>query len=118
MTHPLLGEPLLKHVAHLAQHKFKCVVWQWLPGYVGSHAPGSLHYQKFSDGVGRAFDAYGRRMGIFAWWVGKYHGKHLTEGIYNGRLIKLSIKNGQHVPSSYWGPVTWAEHANHVHVGI
>lgn len=92
-------------------------VWQWKPGPVGSHAPNSLHNLTFADGVGCAFDAYGKRMGAFALWC-RLHRSWFTEVIYNGRVVKVSIKHGRHVPHSYWGAETWVAHRNHVHCGI
>jgi hypothetical protein len=117
----LTDEQLLKHLAYVARHRFGLTVWQWKPGAVGTHAPGSLHYLTFAgSNIGRAFDAYGRflRMARFARWVRKAHGDRLTEGIYNGRFTKLSIKRGRYLNPVYWGAVTWAEHRNHVHIGI
>jgi hypothetical protein len=103
--------------------RFGLTVWQWQGhGSVGTHAPGSLHYQTFPNGEGCAFDAFGpsSRMAAFSWYLRLHRGmrKQLTEGIYNGGFKSLSVKNGQNVPSSYWGPATWASHTNHVHIGI
>lgn len=121
----MTDKELLVHLAKVARTKYKLTVWQWLPGHVGSHAPGSLHGLTFPGShVGRAFDAYGSRwrMARFARHCKKVHGERLTEGIFNyGRLgsrWNLSIKHGHHVSPAYWGPVTWTNHKNHVHVGI
>ncbi|MGZ6587117.1 MAG: hypothetical protein ACXVHX_22740 [Solirubrobacteraceae bacterium] len=118
---PLSDERLLIHIAYVARTRFRLNVWQWLPGHVGAHAPGSLHGQRFpGSNVGRAFDAYSYaiRMARFARWVRRAHGHRMTEVIYNGRFTKVSIKHGQTVSPSFWGAETWAEHRNHVHIGI
>jgi hypothetical protein len=108
------GEELLKTLARQAK-AMKLTVWQWKPGPVAAgHAGNSYHYQTYRDGVGKAFDAYGSlyRMWRYARWINK-HAPQVTEGIHNPGL---SRKNGQRVSSSYWGPVTWRAHRNHVHV--
>jgi hypothetical protein len=121
----LRGEQLLNALAHTARTKFGLTVWQWLPGHVGQHAPGSLHGQTFpGTNVGRAFDAYGpsESMFHFAQWVA-HHTPQVTEGIYQsnyGTNHSLSIKNGvrQGDPVGFWGDAVWAEHTNHVHIGV
>ena len=118
----LEGERLLKAIAHTARTRYGLTVWQWLPGEVGTHAPGSLHGQVFpGTNVGRAFDAYGSwlRMFRFARWVRK-NAPQVTEGIFNTGLGNgsLSIKHGRRVSAFYWGSVVWAEHKNHVHIGV
>lgn len=77
----------------------------------GKHATGSLHY------LGEAVDLAGpsATMLAAAGWTGSTYGRMLAEGIHNPNL---SIKSGRTVPSSYWGEPTWAEHANHIHVGV
>jgi hypothetical protein len=116
------GERLLNAIAHTARTKYGLTVWQWLPGEVGTHAPGSLHGQTFSGtNVGRAFDAYGSwiRMYRFSRWV-RRNAPQVTEGIFNTGMGagNLSIKRGSRVSASFWGPVVWAEHKNHVHIGV
>lgn len=126
MAHRLTDEQLLRHLAYQARHRFKLTVWQWLPGHVSGHAPGSLHYLTFPGSrTGRAFDAYapmtwrGRwRMARYARWLRRRHRSRLTEGIYNGAHTKLSVGHGRNVGSYYWGAQTWAAHRNHVHCGI
>lgn len=107
------GEALLKHLAYVARDGFGVTVWQWLPGHVGSHSEHSLHNQRFPDGVGKAFDAYGPNMRGFARWCDRY-APQLDELIFNPGV---SRKNGVRVPTSYWGSETWLAHTNHVHVG-
>lgn len=107
------GENLLKVLAKVARDGFGLTVWQWLPGHVGTHAAHSLHNQRYPDGTGKAFDAYGPMMGGFAGWCDKY-APQLDELIFNPGA---SRKNGQHVAPSYWGAATWDAHTNHVHVG-
>lgn len=104
-------------LAARAARRVGLIVWQWRPGYVGGHSPHSLHNETFPDGTGCAFDAYGKRMGLFALWC-RRHRRWFTEVIYNGRVVKVSIKHGRHVPHSYWGAETWDAHRNHVHVAI
>jgi hypothetical protein len=58
----------------------------------------------------------------FAQWVA-HHTPQITEGIYQstyGTSHSLSIKNGvrQPDPAAFWGDVVWAEHTNHVHIGV
>jgi hypothetical protein len=111
------GELLLKHLAHVARYGFHLTVWQWkgrtFP--VTGHAEHSLHAQKYPDGVGKAFDAFGRSKDMFdfAAWCDKY-APQLDELIHNPNG---SRKNGRQVPPSFWGPDTWRNHVNHDHVG-
>ena len=122
----LTDEQMLVHLAKVAQQRFKLTVWQWKPGPCAGHAPGSLHYQCFPHtNVGRAFDAYAPmnplgllRMARYARWLRKAHKARLTEGIFNGRFTRLSVKHGRDVAPSFWGTATWRAHTNHVHVGI
>ncbi len=119
--HRRTDEELLRHLAYVARHKFSLTVWQWKPGHVGQHAPGSLHYLTFPhSSTGRAFDAYGtpHNMARYARWLRRWHRRRLTEAIFNGRYTRLSIKGGVTVAPWFWGATTWAEHNNHVHVGI
>lgn len=67
---------------------------------------------------GMAFDIAGEPgyMNRMADWIkssGIY--KNLTEGIHNPNL---SVKNGEIVPNTFWGPAVWAQHANHIHLGV
>lgn len=67
---------------------------------------------------GRAVDMAGppAYMNKVARWInssGFY--RHLTEGIHNPTL---SVKNGQKVPPSFWGPVVWPQHLNHIHMAL
>lgn len=73
----------------------------------GGHAKNSLHYR------GAAVDLAGGDMNAAAAWLGAHYA--LTEGIHNPNL---SMKNGQVVPSSFWGQATWDAHGNHIHVGM
>ena len=117
----MTDEARLRHIAYVARIRFGLTVWQWKPGHVGQHAPGSLHYQTFRDGTGRAFDIYGprwREARFLRWLRRTGNDKHLTEGIFNGIVFKLSVKHGQRVPSSYWGAQTWAAHRNHIHIAV
>ena len=121
-TKKLQGEALLKALASIAVHKYGLTVWQWKGhGPVGEHAPGSLHYQTYADGTGRAFDAFGswKQMFGFARFVAHY-APQVSEGIYNSKWFghTLSIKNGDKVPASFWGDATWSSHTTHVHIGV
>jgi hypothetical protein len=77
----------------------------------GTHVSGSYHYE------GRAVDlvADSSYMDNAAQWIANNLTSQLTEGIHNPGL---SVKNGQTVPSSYWGSATWAEHVNHIHLAV
>lgn len=78
----------------------------------GTHAPNSLHY------LGRAIDLGAndqRTKDACGEWCRRNVHSLLTEGIHNSNL---SVKNGEFVDPSYWGSLTWAEHVNHVHIGV
>jgi hypothetical protein len=74
------------------------------------HATGSLHYAH------RAADLPGlpSNMERFTAWVSANYGSQLAELIHNPGG---SVKNGKHVPSSYWGSA-WEQHRNHVHLAV
>lgn len=151
-TSNLTGESLLKFIGKRAREKpFHLHVWQWaghpLPvGQNGGHSANSLHFQKFADGIGRAFDAYSAqthktsgnelskkagvsphkwlvatvRMGLYARAVRRAHGPHMTELIHNSPIpgLSASIKNGVKRDPSFWGSTTWNAHRNHVHAAV
>jgi hypothetical protein len=75
------------------------------------HAQHSLHY------AGRAADIVGpeQNMRRFARWVARKHAPKLAELIHKPGA---SIKNGQQVPPSFWGTVTWNAHGDHVHLAV
>ena len=75
------------------------------------HATKSLHYD------GRAFDAGGSTaaMAEFAAWVAENYTGSIAELIHNPTG---SVKNGQRVDPGFWGNVTWAAHANHIHLAL
>jgi hypothetical protein len=110
-------EKLLERLVHVARYGFNLTVWQ-LKGRtspVSGHAPGSMHYRTFRDGLGEAFDAFGAEsdMRAFGAFVNRW-APQVDEGIHNPGL---SRKNGRGVPSSVWGSATWSAHRNHVHIG-
>lgn len=77
----------------------------------GAHVPGSLHY------LGEAVDVAGSTdiMHAASEWIkksGLY--RQLTEGIHNPNL---SVSDGHMVDPSFYAAV-WAEHANHIHLGV
>lgn len=55
------------------------------------------------------------RMDGQAQWITQHMTGKLAEGIHNRGL---SVKNGNQVPSSYWGTTTWNNHTNHIHLGV
>lgn len=77
----------------------------------GHHAANSLHY------LDEAVDLSGPSAVMLraAQWIGSTFGRELAEGIHNPNL---SVHSGHVVPPSFWGAQTWAEHANHIHVGV
>jgi TP901 family phage tail tape measure protein len=80
----------------------------------GTHADNSLHYTGQAVDLSKLGDtAY---MNEAAAWIrssGLY--KTLAEGIHNPNL---SISEGHGVSSSYWGAATWADHLDHIHLGV
>jgi hypothetical protein len=75
----------------------------------GTHAVHSLHYE------GRAVDLAGPNMDAVGTWISENLTSRLTEGIHNPTL---SVKDRQTVSPSFWGATVWAEHLNHIHVGV
>lgn len=78
----------------------------------GTHSSQSYHY------LGRAYDiatSNWSAMDPMGSWISANLRKRLTEGIHKPTL---SVKGGVNVSSSYWGSVTWANHANHIHVAV
>jgi TP901 family phage tail tape measure protein len=76
----------------------------------GEHSATSLHP------AGEAVDLAGSSMGAAAGWIkssGLY--KALEEGIHNPNL---SVESGSLVSSSHWGAETWADHTDHIHLGV
>ena len=82
---------------------------RWAPVHSG-HAATSLHFQ------GRAFDTSGpaEAMEAFAARAAEAVAS-LAELIHNPNG---SVKNGEPVDPSFWGDITWAAHADHVHVAV
>lgn len=75
----------------------------------GAHAAHSLHYQ------GRAVDLAGPDMDGIGAQIAERFTSRLTEGIHNPTL---SVKNNSQASPSIWGANTWAEHHNHIHLGV
>jgi hypothetical protein len=80
----------------------------------GTHAANSLHYS------GQAVDLeHGSSFGYLnkaSEWIkssGLYQA--LAEGIHNPNL---SVKDGKLVSSGFWGATTWADHIDHIHLGV
>lgn len=76
----------------------------------GTHASGSLHY------TGQAVDLVGSALRAASEWIkssGLY--KALAEGIHNPNL---SVEDGNFISPSYWGSATWADHTDHIHLGV
>lgn len=77
----------------------------------GTHVANSLHY------AGEAVDIGGDTQTMFdasAWIKQSGLYRQLTEGIHNPNL---SVNDGKFVDPSYYAAV-WAEHANHIHLGV
>lgn len=77
----------------------------------GTHAAGSYHYRGLAADLGGPANV----MRAAAGWIASTMGSRLAEGIHNPNL---SVKGGRRVPPSFWGPGTWAGHANHIHLAI
>lgn len=77
----------------------------------GGHATNSLHY--LGEAVDLAADT--TTMLRAASWAAAHYGPSLEEGIHNPNL---SYKHGAPVAASFWGSTTWAEHLNHIHLGV
>lgn len=97
------------------------------------HAKGSYHYAQGTEGVGLAVDFAGiipgvtqttaKQMGaIYRCLLGV--AGQLAELIYSGadtdgRPVTMAVKNGRRVDgASFYGPVTWKDHFDHVHVAV
>lgn len=78
----------------------------------GVHAAGSLHYKGEAADLAANDQTY---MSEAASWIFDHLERYLTEGIHNP---DLSVKDAKAVTSNYWGEPTWAEHLNHIHVGV
>jgi peptidoglycan hydrolase-like protein with peptidoglycan-binding domain len=76
----------------------------------GSHAPGSYHYRGMAIDIGGGYGAMNAAASYLI-TSGRYRG--LIEGIHNPNL---SVSNGRRVSPSFWGPATWGQHANHLHL--
>lgn len=92
------------------------------------HAPNSYHYAKGTDGVGLAVDFGGVIPGVnpdtARQMADMYRAlldvaPQLAELIHAGSGISIAVKNGRRVDgASFYGPVTWADHRDHVHVAV
>lgn len=92
------------------------------------HAPGSYHYAEGTDGDGLAVDFGGVTPGVTpttAAQMAAIYGafllvaSQLAELIHSGSGITVGIKNGRRVNgATYFGPVTWPDHRDHVHVAV
>lgn len=94
---------------------------------------GSFHAAKGTDGMGLAVDFAGVTSGVTmatARQMGAIYrafldvAGQLAELIYSGwdvdsRPVTVAVKNGRRVNgASFYGPVEWARHYNHVHVAV
>lgn len=92
------------------------------------HATGSYHYAPGTGGVGLAVDLAGAVPGVTPTTVAQMGGiyralltvaSHLAELIHNGPGTGTAIHNGRPVDgATFYGPVTWADHHDHVHVAV
>lgn len=100
------ANPAVSEIARAAMSQFPGLSVTSTTG--GGHATNSLHYR------GAAIDLAGGNMNAAAAFIGQQFGKTLAEGIHNPNL---SVKGGHTVSPAFWGAKTWAEHANHIHIG-
>lgn len=92
------------------------------------HAQGSYHYAAGTGGQGLAVDFGGATPGVTpvtevqmaAIYRNLLDVSHdLAELIYSGAGISVAVKDGRAVDGrTFYGPVTWAAHRNHVHVAV
>jgi len=92
------------------------------------HAEGSYHYAAGTDGDGLAVDFGALAPGVtdataaqmLAIYAALFAvGDQLAELIYSGSGITKAIKNGKVVDGrSYFGPLVWPDHRDHVHVAV
>lgn len=97
------------------------------------HAPGSYHYAQGTDGAGLAVDFGGVTPGVTPTTAAQMAAVYrellnvagqLAELIYSGadldgRPVLIAVKNGRRVDgASFFGPVTWKDHFDHVHVAV
>lgn len=92
------------------------------------HAKGSWHYAQGTGGIGTAVDLAAVTPGVNAVTAVQmkaiYHvlldqAANLAELIHAGPGITVAVKDGRRVDgATFYGPVTWAAHRNHVHVAV
>ena len=97
------------------------------------HAEGSWHYRPGTGGVGLAVDFAGAAPGVTVvtapqmgaiWRALMAVAGQLAELIYSGadidgRPVTVAVKNGRRVDgASFFGPATWRDHFDHVHVAV
>ena len=92
------------------------------------HATGSLHYAKGTGGDGLAVDFGGATPGLTPVTAVQMtaiyktlldQADKLAELIWNAPGITTAVKNGKRVDGpSFYGPVTWGDHRDHVHVAV
>lgn len=92
------------------------------------HAKGSYHYAKGTGGVGTAVDLAGTVPGVTAvtavqmqaiWHVLMDQAANLAELIHAGPGITVAVHDGRRVDGqAFYGPVTWRNHRNHIHVAV
>lgn len=92
------------------------------------HAAGSYHYVKATGGTGTAVDFGGTVAGVNPttqkqmvdiYRVLRDVATQLAELIHAGPGIVQAVKNGRIVDgASFYGPVTWPDHADHVHCAV
>lgn len=92
------------------------------------HATGSYHYAAGTGGDGLAVDFGGATPGVTRatvaqmgaiWRALRLVAPQLAELIHNGPGITEAIYMGRPVlGASFYGPVVWADHYDHVHVAV